>query len=363
VCLLDPLSGNFDQDQCDHLARSAARIVGYFEARQQVLDEQPDVSRTSAHRIDPRAERSSHDVSSSTAIFEVAPRYVTPTAETFADDAERRVKSKQAKAPKKPKNKDKNKDTAQGKDKFRGQDKSQGKNKDQGKKSNKRAPGKNKNRSITEILKMDVESDARRADLRLNVDEFITARAPSELGQPDRVIDDRSGHDGYLGLRSSDAHENTPIQGLLVALELDPITGLGGLPALFGELGIALSAPRSENGCVVLTLLCFVPTRPVKAKLVNQVAVELGQTLRNHVRGDDAVFRIAESVFAVVTTLRSHAVFPENIQDRLNQALRFAIASRQAPFEIRSSLVTTSDHEGGIGPELFFRGAMLDLDL
>jgi hypothetical protein len=357
VCLLDPLSGNFDQDQCDHLARAAARIVGYFEARHQVLDEQPEETRASTTRIDHRAERSIREPIAGADLFDVTPRIETPPRRVSAKGSERSVTSNPVKSKK-----------SKGTKKAKGKDKLQGKKADRKleKKAAKKARSAKQDRSNTALLQRELADDTRKSELRLDVDDLITMRAPSETerpGRPERVVTTRPHDDGYDSLEARSSYENTPIQGLLGALEVDPVTGLGGLPSLFGELGIALSAPRSESGCVVLTLLCFVPTRPVKTKLVNQVAVELGQTLRNHVRGDDAVFRIAESVFAVVTTLRSHAVFPANIQDRLNQALRFALASSQAPFEIRSSLVSTSDYEGGIGPELFFRSAMLDLEL
>ncbi len=364
VCLLDPLSGNFDQDQCDHLARSAAGSLGTSRRATRC-------STSSRTWLAPRPHGSTTETTTETSTGSTArlgrrslalttltdtPRFDAPAPR--GDRRELRASSEV--------------EEGQGDEEAQGAGQEAGKV--QGKSPTRRPQGKKAAKKAQEQQAGPIEhrdpadrlaDDVRTSELRLDVDELITMRAPSAADPLRTTCRDRPiGDDGYGGHEDALVSTRTrPSKACSARSEVDPITGLGGLPSLFGELGIALSAPRSESGCVVLTLLCFVPTRPVKTKLVNQVAVELGQTLRNHVRGDDAVFRIAESVFAVVTTLRSHAVFPENIQDRLNQALRFALASSQAPFEIRSSLVSTSDQEGGIGPELFFRGAMLDLEL
>jgi GGDEF domain-containing protein len=340
LCLLDPLSGDFDQEQCDLLAGFASRVVAYYQARDEVLHELPDErSQTPTATLTPP--RAAEPVR----MLEDSPQ-ADPVAEAAAkkDKKDKRLKLKS-------------------KDKGRERDKNGNGDKKASSEPNKPKKSKIEDLTATGFI-YELDHDGYPSQAETERISQVTLRLLERQTWPPFAEDLESG-----AAMPEEAAEpvvrplpEPRVEGrdLLASLESDPITGLGGLPALLGELGSALNAPRSSSSCVVLTLL-ELRTTDAEAEPSDELALEIARALRSHVRGDDIVFRLEPRVFAVTTTLHSKAIFPSNIEERLNQALRFALASARSSFELCSAYAYATGSATIPRPEAFFQEAVTEL--
>ena len=332
LCLLDPLGGDFDQEQCDLLSNFASRVVAYYQARDEILHEQPL-----------GAERASEQARRRASVSE--PVLVHEAARLHGD--EEPGASGTGLSPKQAKGK--------------GKGKKRKKSKQPGAKA-----GKDLNAGIDEIpttgFVQELMLDGHPSKAETERISQVTLRLLERQTWPPFAEDLEPGQ-APAAPTPLDVQVLPSIQrerrDLLASLESDPTTGLGGLPALLGELGSALNAPHSGSSCVVLTLL-ELRSRGESAPSP-ELAIEVSRALRSHVRGDDAVFRLDDRVFAVTTTLRSKAIFPSNIEERLAAALRIVLTSTKSSFELRTANTYSTGAAAIPRPEAFFEEAVAEL--
>ncbi len=133
----------------------------------------------------------------------------------------------------------------------------------------------------------------------------------------------------------------------------DPATGLPTLPTLLGFLGEGLGRIRNGEGAVALIVLTVSPVDG--APLPDSAALAIAGRLRNRVREHDLVARVAPGLFAVATRLRTAAVDPETIRERLVSGITGATSN--AGELTGTSAVALATPEDPVGPEELFRRA------
>ena len=329
LCLLQPMAETFDQTQCDSLLGFAGRMVAYFDARRQVLDEPPSLV-VGAPRVG--------------ATVRAEPR---TTAQSVVRERSRPTSQPEPAA--RPKAQHKDKDRHKAKDKAKAKDKT--------KKSEFKVKPASEPASRHGSLSWLVVEDGATLAAR----ELTTLARPVPIERTERVAA------APAPVRRLDPSappargaSSSSVSGIL---DVDPLTGLEGLPGLFGALGSALGVLETGKGMVILTLLSIQPLGSIAMDPPTELIVESADTLRHHVRDADDVFRINDSTFAVVTVLRSGAIYPSNIEERLAKALRIVVAAKAPGFEVSSALGCAAGGDTPVAPEKLFRRAAVALEV
>lgn len=152
--------------------------------------------------------------------------------------------------------------------------------------------------------------------------------------EPDTTFGTREAEPIHVG-------EPTGSGQLHAMLGPDPVTGLATLTTLVGRLSASLSHVRNNEGTVGLILVDVAPAggpQPLSTTALMTVAGRL----TNHLRDRDMVARIGPTLFAILVDLRPGAIELETIRQRSVGTLTQGIESSTGGLEARSSMASAS---------------------
>jgi GGDEF domain-containing protein len=120
----------------------------------------------------------------------------------------------------------------------------------------------------------------------------------------------------------------------------DPVTGLATLTTLVGRLSASLAHVRNNEGTVGLILVDVAAV--AGPQLSTTALLTVAGRLTNHLRDRDMVARIGPTLFAILVDLRPGSIELETIRERSVGALTEGIEATSGGLEARSSMASAS---------------------